>query len=162
MSPLPPCCPNSLAIGSPSTDYWIEALSFNARPGDFRARPPARILMSSDLPLPIKRANSSAVNGRSSSPTRGWPPPKKPLNQRPSRCIRIISTLTLQRIVATNVPGKLPPRTPSWTRSCSIVAQGFGQIGKILTLECHLISPGALTFRLVFRTGGTAGISPAV
>jgi excinuclease UvrABC ATPase subunit len=68
-------------------DYRIDAFSFDASPVDFRARPLAKILMSSDLPLPIKRPNSSAVNGMFSSRTLGRPAPKNSLNQRPNRCI---------------------------------------------------------------------------
>jgi hypothetical protein len=68
-------------------DYRIEAFSFDASPVDFRARPLAKILMSSDLPLPIKRPNSSAVKGMFSSRTLGRPAPKNSLNQRLNRRI---------------------------------------------------------------------------
>jgi hypothetical protein len=116
-------------------DYCIDAFSFDALRVDFCARPLAKIRMSSDLPLPIKRPNSSAVNGRFSSWTRGPRVPKNALNQRPSRSIR--DDLHVRpptdcggKCSKQGVQGKVPPRIPSWTRSYSIDAQGFGHAGK--------------------------------
>jgi hypothetical protein len=71
-----------MSLEASRQDYWIEAFSFDALRVDFCARPLAKIRMSSHLPLLIKRPNSSDVNGRFSSRTRGWPALKNSLNQR--------------------------------------------------------------------------------
>jgi hypothetical protein len=54
-------------------------------------RPSAKVLMSSDLPLEIKRANSSALNGKASSWERRAGFPKKCFNQSANRLIGGIS-----------------------------------------------------------------------
>jgi hypothetical protein len=142
-------------------NYWIDAFSFDALRVDFCARPLARIRMSSDLPLLIKRLNSSAVKGRLSSRTRGWPASKNPLNQRPSRCIRNISTPDLQRIVAANVPSVVglarPPGQEAARSSCR---------ASVVLEKPNLPMPPnpawRVGFRRVFRMGRTAGIAAAV
>src|ERR1700722_7352657 len=91
---------------------WIIGFSFDALFVDFRARPLAKVRMSSDLLLPIKRANSSAVNGRFSSRTRGRPEPKSSLNQRPNRCIcNYLHTKPPTNFSGKCSSAKLPPRS---------------------------------------------------